>query len=357
MNGVVDGAAFLLPQWPHAFGAPTLRGIARHTPADFQVREILGFDPDGRGEHLLLEVEKIDLTTPAAQQLLARAYGVHPREVAYSGLKDRRAITTQWFSLRVGMHRTATETVALPEGLRVLQAHKNSRKLRRGSHKGNRFTLVLRELEGDLDTLPPRLQQVAENGVPNYFGPQRFGHDGGNLQALQTWWAGGREPGRALRSLLLSSGRSFLFNAVLAERVAQGNWNQLLTGERLNLDSTARHFAAAAASDAELQQRLLQGDVHPTGPLYGRGESGVEEQAAALEQRVLAEHPALCAGLLREGLEHDRRALRCLVRQLHHELDGTTLCLEFELTRGAYATAVLRELVTTLEEPELETRS
>src|SRR5690606_25547974 len=122
-----------LLQWPHAHGAPVLRGILRQTPADFQVREQLGFEPDGAGEHLLLEVEKTNLTTPVAQQLLARAYGIHPREVAYAGLKDRQAITTQWFSLRVGLRRPLTEPVTLPAGLRVLQAHRNSRKLRRGS--------------------------------------------------------------------------------------------------------------------------------------------------------------------------------------------------------------------------------
>lgn len=331
--------------WPRAWGEPTLSGRIRERHEDFQVREVLGFEPDGSGEHLWLEVEKVGLTTHAAQQQLARAFRVPLREVHYAGLKDRRALTTQWFSLRVGVKYPRDDLPELPEGLRVLRAVKNSRKLRRGSHRGNRFTLTIRGLSGATDALAARLETIAREGVPNYFGEQRFGHDGGNLRALQEWFEGGREPPRHIRSLLLSAGRAFLFNAVLAERIRRGDWNRLLEGDRLNLDGTSRLVPAAANLEAETLQRLSCLDLHPTGPLWGSGEPEVSSAALILERSVLEPHESLCQGLARAGLEHARRPLRVAVRNLQYELQDERLMLEFELTSGAYATAVLREIV------------
>jgi tRNA pseudouridine13 synthase len=331
---------------PHAWGEVALTGRIRERVEDFQVREVLSFTPDGAGEHLWLEIEKTGLTTPEAQQLLARAFKLSPRDVQYAGLKDRQALTTQWFSLSVGMKRGTGELPPLPAGLRVLQTLKNSRKLRRGSHRGNRFVLTVRGLHGDTSGLGQRLALIAREGIPNYFGAQRFGHDGGNLRALQAWWQeGARAPSRMLRGILLSAARGFLFNAVLAERVGRGNWNRLVEGDCPNLDGTSRQFAASAATDAELLERLARLDIHPTGPLWGKGEAEASGAALVLEQDVLNRHAWLCDGLIREGLEHARRPLRVAVRNLRHALDGDRLQLEFELTSGAYATAVLREVV------------
>jgi tRNA pseudouridine13 synthase len=332
--------------WPRAWGEARLTGRIRERIEDFQVREVLSFTPDGSGEHLWLEVEKSGLTTPQAQQFLARAFKLSPREVQYAGLKDRRALTTQWFSLHVGMKRGIDALPPLPPGLRVLQAAKNSRKLRRGSHRSNRFLLTVRDLRGDTSGLSERLDLIAREGLPNYFGAQRFGHGGSNLRALQAWWQeGAPAPSRTLRGILLSAARGFLFNAVLAERIRLGNWNALVNGDCFNLDGTSRQFVAAAATEAELQERLARLDIHPTGPLWGKGDAEASAAALILEQEVMKRHAWLCEGLLREGLAHARRPLRVAVRNLRHVLAGDQLQLEFELTSGAYATAVLREVV------------
>ncbi|MDR0781483.1 MAG: tRNA pseudouridine(13) synthase TruD [Pseudomonadales bacterium] len=335
--------------WPRAWAALTLTGRIREQIEDFQVREVLGFTLNGSGEHLWLEVEKRGLTTPEAQQRLARAFKLAPRDVHYAGLKDRQALTTQWFSLHVGSKRDSHDLPPLPPGLRVLQALKNSRKLQRGSHRGNHFVLTVRSLHGDTCHLAEHLDHIAREGVPNYFGVQRFGHDGGNLRALHAWWqAGGAAPSsRTLRGLLLSTARAFLFNAVLAERVRRGTWNTLLDGDSLNLDGTSRQFAASAATADELQERLARLDIHPTGPLWGKGALAVSAEALILEQNIMNQHEWLCAGLLRADLEQARRPLRVAVRNLRHALEGEQLHLQFELSSGAYATAVLREIVDT----------
>lgn len=331
---------------PTAHGPPPVRGRLRAVPEDFVVHEVLGFDPDGAGGHVLLVVEKRGANTGWVASQLARMARVQVRDIGVSGQKDRNAVTTQAFTLPWPVHASVDACVAFGgEGWRVLSAARHGRKLRSGSHRANRFTLRVRDVEGDRDTLVARLETIRARGVPDYFGPQRFGRDGANLARARAWAMGGDAPReRSARGFALSAARSVLFNSVLAERVRRGDWNCLMPGEAVMLDGR-RSFFRAGDIDATLRQRCETMDVHPSGPLWGRGDSAAQGEARAVEAGVTSTEPQLCALLEAQGLEHERRALRLPVRDLRWTLEEHGLTLEFELARGAFATAVLHEIV------------
>lgn len=337
-----------LPDWARAHGAVTARGRLKTTPEDFRVDEVLGFDADGEGPHALLTVEKRGANTRWVAAELARLAGLQPRDVGYAGLKDRHAVTVQHFTVPIE-GRPEPDWSAIPAGdFRVLKAVRQRRKLKIGALEGNRFRITLRDLSQPAESLLPKLEVIGKRGVPNYFGPQRFGHSGGNIPKAEAMLVGGRRiHDRRLRSLLLSSARSLIFNDLLSERVKAGNWDRLIPGEVLMLDGSHSVFKSDAADNA-LEGRLAEHDVHPTGPLWGRGESATAGAARALEDQVVQLHAALAKGLEGAGLSAARRALRLPVRELVWELpDAHTLVLGFFLPAGAYATTVLQELVET----------
>ncbi len=331
-----------LPDWPCALGLPRMPAVFRQQPGDFRVEELLGFEPDGAGEHLWLQVEKTGLNTIDVARTLARLTGVKERDIGYAGLKDRQAVATQWFSVA-----GAGPIIADPgTGIRFLQQVRNSRKLRRGIHRGNRFAITLRELQPGEPDLAHWMAQVSKAGVPNYFGPQRFGFDGGNIDKAGRYFAGElqRVP-RHQRSLYLSAARSFLFNHVLAERVRQGTWNRDLPGEVMALEGSNSVFRAEA-DDAGLPGRLAEGDIHPTGPMWGKGDLATGDEVRELEEMVVNQHAAFTEGLARESLGQERRALRVIPRRLAVSPAGRdAVMVEFSLPRGAFATSVLREMV------------
>jgi len=331
---------------PTAHGAPPVRGRLRATPEDFRVAEVLGFEPDGAGSHALLTVEKRGANTGWVAAQLARATGIAARDVGWSGQKDRDAVTRQAYTLPWPVSSPLDPCLELAgEGYRVVAASRHGRKLRPGSHRANRFELRVREIAGDADALQSRLELIARRGVPNYFGPQRFGRQGSNLVRARHWAGGGTAPrDRAARAFALSAGRSAVFNAVLAARVSDGSWDRLLPGEAVLLDGRRSYFHAGKI-DAELTARLDAIDVHPSGPLWGRGASPATDEALAVETEVVAREPELCALLESQGLEQERRSLRLPVRDLAWSIDGNGLALAFELPRGAFATAVLHEIV------------
>tara|TARA_R110002110_G_scaffold2830_1_gene14127 strand:+ start:60302 stop:61471 length:1170 start_codon:yes stop_codon:yes gene_type:complete len=334
-----------------AYANPEPEIIASYkvSPEDFKVFEEISFTPDGAGEHLLLLIEKTGLTTQEAQKRLSDFFQRPAVDVSFSGMKDKQAVTQQWFSIRLpgNTDNTAADIDALNSDLlSVLEVKRNSRKLKRGSHRQNRFQIRLRELSGNPEYLLDRLETIAVQGVPNYFGAQRFGRDKYNLERARRMLAGELKVKQHYqRGLYYSAARAWLFNRVLSERVQLGNWNQFLAGDVMQLDGTDASFKAQA-DDPEINQRLESMDIHPTGPLWGSSKSGSQGQTAELELRVAAAEKSLCAGLEAAGLNSQRRALRSPVRDLqHHIVDSETLELEFTLNKGAYATVVLRELV------------
>lgn len=332
----------------HAWQQPAISGKFKQQAEDFQVLETLAFEPDGSGEHLFLFIEKTQTTTIEAQQLLSRLFNQPLNKVSYSGMKDKMGITRQWFSVQTGMAFTPAQIPELPAQLRVLQASKNSRKLRIGSHSSNSFRIVIRELNGDLAELDTRVRVIAQQGVPNYFGPQRFGNHCSNLIQAAQWLSGHyKENRRNKRSMLLSAARSFLFNQVLSQRVLDGSWNQASAGDVMALSGSASTFNAEQAEAGELQRRLAEMDIHPTGPLWGKGSLRSSGPVQTLETSIIQRYAQLAAGLEQQGLEQARRPLRLQVQGLKYEAQAKAIVFEFTLPKGAYATAVLRELILT----------
>ncbi len=331
---------------PLAFGAPLWnQARIRSTPEDFQVDELPAFEATGEGEHLLLAIRKRDANTLHVARRLAQWAGLPEMAVSYAGMKDRHAVTTQRFS--VHLPRRVSPDVALldDDEMQVVSSTWHNRKLQRGALAGNRFRLVLREVDADARAVDERLRQIAARGLPNWFGEQRFGRDGGNVPAALAMF-GGRRMRKDQRSLLLSAARSALFNRVLAARVEQGCWDQPLDGEVWMLDGSRSVFGPEAWSDA-LAERLARFDIHPSGPLWGAGELRSTDAALALERDALADEEsiALRAGLEDAGLKQERRALRLRPALMQHQWrDTATLELSFALPPGCYATAVLHEL-------------
>jgi tRNA pseudouridine13 synthase len=317
------------------------RGGIREAPEDFVVEERLGFEPDGAGEHLLVLIEKRSCNTHWVARALADFAGVARMDVGCAGSKDRHAVARQWFSVRLGGRPDPDWSAFEVEGVKVLAAARHRRKLKRGAHTGNAFRLRVRRLAGDVAALRGRLGVVAQQGVPNYYGPQRYGRE--NLEQARALFAGAALP-RVSRSFALSAARSRLFDAVLAARVTDGTWNRLLAGDAANLAGSASWFVVDGL-DETLERRVRDFDLHPTGPLWGRGEPPTRGEVRALECAVAAGHAELALGLEAAGLEQARRALRVVPAGLHWDIGRDEMTLSFALPPGAYATSVLRELV------------
>ena len=328
-----------------AHGAPVLDARLRAAPEDFFVEELPGFEASGAGEHLLLTVEKRGMNTAFAARRIAAWAGVDESAIGYAGLKDRHAVTRQRFTVWLPK-KIAPDLEALQsDDLRVLEHAWHARKLPRGALAGNRFVLVLRDVEGEHAAIETRLQAIASQGVPNYFGEQRFGRGGGNVQQAVAMFAG-RRVKREERTMLLSAARSELFNRVLAARVEAGNWNAALDGEVWMLDGSRSVFGPEAFTD-ELQARLAAFDIHPTGPLWGEGELRSTDASRDLELAAMQGDTAtrLRNGLERAGLKQERRALRLRPDAIAWRwLDDGALELAFALPPGCYATTLLREL-------------
>ena len=334
-------------------------------------RLTVGFD--GAGEHLYVQIEKSGCNTHDIASCLESACELGSADIGLSGLKDRQAITRQWFSVRTTQSAdfiaAALGEFSTTDGgqARVVRSARHSRKLRRGTHTGNAFALVLRDVVpvggapmGDetwREALANRLEDIKRLGFPNYIGPQRFGYRGQNLLRARQWF---RQPkkraSRVQRSLWLSAARSELFNAVCAARVQMNTWCSILPGEPVILAGSRSFFDSTASTADELEGRLKAFDIHPSAPWWGRGESMAQLSCAELEADVLAPFDDLRHGLERAGMKQERRALRATATDLQHQwLDESSLQLRFDLSPGVYATTLLQELGICSEPTQRET--
>ena len=326
-----------LPDWARAHGeTPLFAATIRTTPDEFDVTEELGFELSGDGEHDYLYVEKTGTNTEWLARQLAGFAEVPAKDVGYSGLKDRHAVTRQWFSVpRWNQPDWAAFDV---DGVSILEVSRNARKLRRGAHRSNRFQIVLRGPLPDIAELEQRLASIRDSGVPNYFGPQRFGRGGGNVGLADSWAAGKRLP-RHKRSIAISSARSYMFNELLAVRVADGSWDKLVAGDIANLDGTGSVFDVEDVDD-ELRERCAELDVHPTALLWGDGSA---------EEAAPQGHDNWLRALGKARVKPAHRSLRLKVMDLEWQFGDAALTLRFGLSRGAFATSVLREFAEVLE--------
>ena len=331
---------------PFAHGTvPPLTARLRVTHEDFLVEEILGYDADGSGEHALLWVEKRGANTDWLARELAKFASVPPLAVGYAGLKDRHAITRQAFTVQLAGKPDPDWSAFPHDNVKVLAATRHGRKLKRGALRGNRFVLTLREVQGERGRAEQALAAIAARGVPNYFGEQRFGREGGNLDQARAMFAG-RRVDRDKRGFLLSAARSQIFNSVLAARVERGTWDAPLDGEIWSLAGSRSWFGPEPYSDL-LAERLARGDIHPSGPLWGQGEPPAAGDAGALEREIAAAHADLAQGIAAARMDQERRPLRLLPKDLRWRWPAEdVLEMSFELPAGAYATVVAREVAS-----------
>ena len=317
----------VLPEWASAYEATGATAVLKQENSDFVVTEIpLGL-PSGEGEHVWLDVAKDGANTQFVAAQIAEFAGVRELDVGYAGLKDRYAQTRQWFT--VWMPKTeAPDFTALehPE-FRVLSQARHIKKLRPGDLLGNRFEILLREVKGDRAAIERNLTLVKQHGVPNYFGPQRFGQAGDNVaNGMAMLKREIRVRNKKKKGIYLSSVRSFLFNEVLAARIRSGLWGRSLKGDILTDDGVA------------------------TGPMWGRGRLTTTDDALALESEIAEQHPELCEGLEFSGLNQDRRALAAMPGNMTWSWpEESHLLLTFSLPAGYYATSLIRECIETTE--------
>jgi len=332
----------------YAFEKPKSKAVFKHIADDFIVKEQLPFQPDGTGTHVFLWIEKTSLNTMFVIELLAKFSGLAAKHIGYAGLKDKHAITSQWFSINLEGLSEPNWTEFSHPGVKIKKITYHKKKLKIGSVAANEFTIVLRNIEPlNTDEIENRLEKISHYGAPNYFGPQRFGINNQNISKAADWFSGKIKINqRAQKSIILSAARSFLFNQLLSQRISQYGWHQLISGEVMMLNGSHSIFTVPDAADNEIQSRFDKQDIHPTLSLWGKGELMSQSELEILENSSLEQFPDWCQSLENKGLKKERRVMRILPQQLQYEwIKNDQLQLRFSLPKGCYATSILRELV------------
>jgi tRNA pseudouridine13 synthase len=329
--------------------------IIRQTPQDFRVEEIPAYEPSGQGEHAVVTFRKIGLTTLDAVRSLARALGVDPRGAGFAGMKDRHAVTVQAASFplarTVDLAR-AVAAIALPH-IEILDARRTDHKLKPGHLRGNRFAITLRGLDAAaIEGMERGFDALATRGMPNAFGPQRFGRDGSNPERALAWLRGQARPprSRAEQRLLFSAVQSRLFNEVLERRVADGTWTRVLPGDLAKKHDTGGLFAVPLEGPEldDAVRRAEAGGICATGPLFGPRMTWPRGEVAELERQVLERTLGPAEGLapfapLGQGTRRPL-VLRLSEPRTASDVEGGYLTLGFVLPKGGYATTVLSQL-------------
>lgn len=329
---------------------PGTGGQIKTQPEDFEVEEIPAYPPCGEGDYLYLWVQKRDLGADYFLRQVARRLDLPPGEVGTAGLKDRRAVTRQMVSVPVRAEPLLPRLEG--DGISLLSVDRHRNKLKPGHLHGNRFRVVVRNADpGASERLPPLLERLRQTGLPNFYGPQRFGRDGGtvrlglSLLLPDSGKAGSaRSPGPFLRKLALSAVQSALFNHCLAGRLRDGLFRRALPGDVMAKWPFGGMFVAEDV--AAEQARLEAGEIVPTGPMFGRKMFPAAGEAAAREESTLRE-----AGLRAEAfhgfgklLSGTRRHNLVYPDGLEGKVEGDSIQLTFTLPAGSYATVLLREL-------------
>ncbi|MBI3178144.1 MAG: tRNA pseudouridine(13) synthase TruD, partial [Deltaproteobacteria bacterium] len=327
-------------------------GVIKQDPHDFDVEELPLYEPCGEGDHLYLWIEKVGLSTDAAVRWLARELGVDARDVGYAGLKDATALTRQHISVPAAAE---PRLAALPSGaVRVLSATRHRNKLRTGHLRGNRFRITVREVAPDaLERAQAIAAVLRAQGLPNFFGPQRFGRAGDTARIGWALLAG--EPNalsavpparrRFMRKLALSAAQAELFNAWLALRMRDELLHTVLAGDVMQVCASGGLFVAR--DPAVEQARLAQREIVPAGPMFGPKMRPATGLAAEREAAVLAEAGLTAGAFANHGklLPGTRRPALVWLNDLEMALAAGALTLRFTLPPGSYATVLLAEIM------------
>ncbi len=336
--------SYVFSDLAYAYGKPLVHGRLKARNVDFRVEEIMPIKPSGEGEHLWLKIEKDGSNTDWVAQQLAKYAGVKPMSVSYAGMKDRHAVTTQWFSIHLPGMQDPDFSLFENEEFRILETSRHDRKLKRGALTGNRFDIYVTDLQGDFEALQQTLETIHQYGVPNYYGEQRFGRDMSNLVKAERLFRGElKKVKKPQRGLYLSAARSWIFNQLLSRRIQQQNWIIPVVGDVYMLNAKSACFID---DDIEATYpRLLNREINLTGCLWGEGESMASADVLNLEQSVASEFEELSKGLEAARLKQERRSLRLNPENMGWSISDQALHISFELPAGAFATMVLRECV------------
>jgi len=332
-----------LPEFAYLYGKPASNGLLRSEKSDFKVFEQLPFLPCGEGEHLFIHIRKTGANTAFVAKQLAKYFSVKESLVSYAGLKDRFAVTEQWFGVHVPGKQVYDLSDLDIEGVEVLSYKRHNKKLRIGGLDGNRFEITLRDVT-ELDELVRRWHVVSNYGVPNYFGEQRFGINGGNIAQALSLFSGRKVNDKKKRGMYLSAARSLIFNQVISQRIEQEKFETLMMGDVLMLAGTQSVFLADNI-DQSLIDRHVNHDVDITAPMWGAGELMTSKQALTFEESVAEQLPEFCQGLPRFGLKQERRRIRLVMKEPKIDIANNNVTLSFFLPAGAYATTIMRELI------------
>ncbi|MFT5636554.1 MAG: 2-C-methyl-D-erythritol 2,4-cyclodiphosphate synthase [Cognaticolwellia sp.] len=332
-----------LPKFSYLYGKPKSTGLLRRHRSDFKVFEQIPFEPCGEGEHLFIHIRKTGANTAFVAKQLAQYFSVKESLVSYAGLKDRFAVTEQWFGVHVPGKQSYDLSDLNIEGIEVLTSKRHNKKLRIGGLDGNRFEITLRDVT-DIDELVRRWHVVSNFGVPNYFGEQRFGIHGGNIEKALGLFSGQKVKDKKKRGMYLSAARSLIFNQMISERIEQQTFDSLVNGDVLMLAGTQSVFVADVM-DESLTSRLVEHDLDITAPMWGAGELMTTGDARAFEQHIADGQQAFCEGLPRFGLKQERRRIRLSIKDTDITVDNDVVTLSFFLPSGAYATTIMRELI------------
>ena len=332
----------------YLLGKPQQAGRLKAEFADFIVREELGYPLTGEGEFVAVKVRKTNANTLFVGEQLAKFVGISAKNMSYAGLKDRHAVTEQWFCLHLAGKETPDFSAFECEGVEILEVTSHNRKIRTGALEGNYFELLLRDVE-ETDELKQRLNQLQAVGFPNYFTEQRFGRDGHNLTQAQRWASGEISvKDRKKRSFYLSAARSEVFNLVVSQRITDQQMQTVLLGDYLQLAGSNSFFEVKAEDLVQSQQRLDENDVLLTAPLIG--ENSLEQKGNEREKAIVAQHENLISLMKKERMNAARRAILCKPQDLHWQFEPEGLRLTFFLNSGSYATGLVRELIILNEE-------
>ena len=333
---------------------------------DFIVQEMMNIDFDGQGEHYWIFIQKTNLNTAFVAELLAKWAQIPLRDVGFSGLKDRRSISNQWFSLRLPKRTLppssfmdfVKEFLKYDEKLIILAQHWHGKKLNRGTHKANRFIIALKNVQGDKTAINTQLALIKKHGVPNYFGEQRFGKSGNNLPQAVAFFEKllatdkpyrPHKKDRNKHALYISVAKSAIFNALLAKRVSLGCWDKPINGDVFSLNGTKSVFYADI--DDSIMARLATGDIHLAGILYGTGSRLSSGEALVLENEILSKFTTFTNGLVKIDAICSYRPLRLVAHEFSWSWQDDDLCLEFILPTGSFATSIISALMTNESTP------
>ncbi|UJF19020.1 tRNA pseudouridine(13) synthase TruD [Vibrio sp. SS-MA-C1-2] len=343
-----DNFAFML-------GKPVAAGLIKQLPEHFVVKEQLGFEFANRGEHFMVKIRKVGENTKYVVNELGKFCGVKSRDVSWAGLKDRHAVTEQWLSVHLPGKDDPdlTEFVATHPGIEVLETARHDKKLRPGDLVGNSFELHLTQVD-KIEDIIQRVEQVKERGVPNYFGEQRFGHQGNNVVQARRW--GSKEINirdKSKRSFYLSAARSWIFNQILSQRLTDDTVEQVLLGDLLQSETDHRGTLATAENLDCLQTQVNNNTADITGPLTGDNQLPTKDDAEKLELSIIEQEPELLALIRDNRMRQERRELLLQLQELSWTQHGDDcLQLNFSLPAGSFATSVVRELMLIKETEE-----